>query len=123
MTSHGKIDVGYDDTDALYHWWTYPLLTLRSGIIGTYRTLIGAGGGLSAEGAWRPAHPDCLVHVTSRSGLFRATCRAYLHKTDLVPRVDAPIWTKAWAVPCQPGGRREDACRSLAPDICRDLPR
>lgn len=31
---------------ALHHWWTYPLLTLLGGVIGTYGTLIGAGGGI-----------------------------------------------------------------------------
>src|SRR5262245_3556448 len=30
----------------LHPWWTYPLLTLLGGVIGTYGTLIGAGGGI-----------------------------------------------------------------------------
>jgi uncharacterized membrane protein YfcA len=31
---------------ALHSWWTYPLLTLLGGVLGTYGTLIGAGGGI-----------------------------------------------------------------------------
>jgi uncharacterized protein len=31
---------------ALHPWWTYPLLTLLGGALGTYGTLIGAGGGI-----------------------------------------------------------------------------
>jgi uncharacterized protein len=30
----------------LHSWWMYPLLTLLGGVIGTYGTLIGAGGGI-----------------------------------------------------------------------------
>jgi len=30
----------------IHQWWMYPLLTLLGGVIGTYGTLIGAGGGI-----------------------------------------------------------------------------
>ena len=78
-----------------------------------------AGGGLSAEGTWRPARHDFLVHVTPLSVLFRAKFRAYLQKTDLFPLVDAPVWSKDWVVPCKPVGSGEEAFRYLAPDIFR----
>src|SRR5262245_918754 len=78
-----------------------------------------AGGGLSAEGTWRPARHDFLVHVTALSVLFRAKFRAYLQKTDLCPLVDAPVCSKDWVVHCKPVGSGEEAFRSLAPYIFR----
>ena len=37
---------GIEDMTGLHQWWMYPLLTLIGGVIGTYGTLIGAGGGI-----------------------------------------------------------------------------
>jgi hypothetical protein len=70
-----------------------------------------AGGGLSAEGAWRPSRQDCRVHVKPLSVLCRAQCRAQLHQTDLVPLVDAHVWNKDGVVHCEPVGSGEEACR------------
>ncbi len=78
-----------------------------------------AGGGLSAEGTWRPARQDFLVHVTPLAGLFRAQCRDDRHKTDLFPLVAAPVWHKAGVVHGEPVGSGEEACRSLAPSSLR----
>jgi hypothetical protein len=78
-----------------------------------------AGGGLSAEGAWRPARHDFLVHVKPLSVLFRAKFRAQLHQTDLFPLVDAHVWNKAGVVHCEPVGRGEEAFRDLAPYLFR----
>jgi Putative transposase/Transposase zinc-binding domain len=103
----------------------------RSGMVGVLHTGtrdlhyhphvhdIVAGGGLSAEGTWRPARHDFLVHVTPLSVRFRAKFRAYLQKTDLFPLVDAPVWSKDWVVHCKPVGNGEEAFRSLAPYIFR----
>jgi Putative transposase/Transposase zinc-binding domain len=66
-----------------------------------------AGGGLSAEGAWRPSRQAFLVHVNPLSVLFRAKFRAQRHKTDLFPLVDEPV------------GSGEAAFRYLAPYIFR----
>jgi hypothetical protein len=78
-----------------------------------------AGGGLSAEGTWRPARHDFWGHVTPLSVLFRAKFRAYLPKTDLFPLVDAPVRSKDWVVHCKPVGSGEAAFRYLAPSIFR----
>ena len=78
-----------------------------------------AGGGLSAEGAWRPSRQDFRVHVKPLSVLFRAKFRAQLHKTDLFPLVDEHVWNKDWVVHCEPVGSGEEAFRSLAPYIFR----
>jgi hypothetical protein len=78
-----------------------------------------AGGGLSAEGAWRPSRQDFLVHVKPLSVLFRAKFRAQLHKTDLFPLVDEHVWNKDWVVHCEPVGSGEEAFRYLAPYIFR----
>jgi hypothetical protein len=78
-----------------------------------------AGGGLSAEGTWRPSRQDVLVHVKPLSVLFRAKFRAQRHKTDLFPLVDAHVWRKDGVVHCQPVGSGEDACRYLAPSLFR----
>ena len=78
-----------------------------------------AGGGLSAEGAWRPSRQDFLIHVKPLSVIFRAKFRAQLQKTDLFPLVDAHVWNKDWVVHCEPVGRGEEAFRYLAPYIFR----
>jgi Putative transposase len=78
-----------------------------------------AGGGLSAEGTWRPARQDFLVHVTPLSLIFRAKFREQLHKTDLFPPVDEAVWTKDWVVHCEPVGTGKAAFRYLAPYIFR----
>ena len=77
------------------------------------------GGGLTAEDRWLPSRPDFLVHVKPLSVLFRAKFRDALHKTDLFPLVDAPVWNKDWVVHCEPVGRGAEAFRYLAPDIFR----
>lgn len=78
-----------------------------------------AGGGLSAEGTWRPARQDFLVHVKPLSLIFRAKFREQLHKTDLFPQVDEAVWTKDWGVHCEPVGTGKAAFRYLAPYIFR----
>ena len=78
-----------------------------------------AGGGLAADGPWWPSRPAFLVHVKPLSGLFRATCRDQLHKTDLFPLVDEHVWNTDWVVHAQPVGSGAHAFRSLAPSIFR----
>jgi Putative transposase/Transposase zinc-binding domain len=77
------------------------------------------GGGLTADDRWLPSRPDFLVHVKPLSVLFRATFRDALHKTDLFPLVDAPVWHKDWVVHCEPVGHGAEAFRYLAPYIFR----
>jgi hypothetical protein len=78
-----------------------------------------AGGGLSAEGTWLSSRPDVLVHVKPLGVIFRAKCRAQLHKTDRFPRVDESVWNKAWVVHGEPVGTGQEACKYLAPYIVR----
>jgi uncharacterized protein len=42
----GGLATGPDDMADVHSWWMYALLTLLGGAIGTYGTLIGAGGGI-----------------------------------------------------------------------------
>lgn len=80
---------------------------------------IATGGGLTADGAWRPSRPDFLVPIKPLAVLFRAKFRDGLHKTALCPRVDEPVWHKDWVVHCEPVGRGQEAFRYLAPYIFR----
>src|SRR5262245_3344755 len=43
---HRGLRTGPDDMADLHAWWMYPLLTLLGGVLGTYGSLIGAGGGI-----------------------------------------------------------------------------
>jgi hypothetical protein len=78
-----------------------------------------AGGGLSAEGPGRSSRHDFLVHVKPLAVLFRAKCRAQLHKTDLFPRVDASVWNKDGVVHGEPVGTGKEAFKYRAPHILR----
>ena len=80
---------------------------------------IATGGGLAADGHWRPSRPDFLVPIKPLAVLFRAKCRDGLQKTDLFPRVEEHVWHKDWVVHCEPVGSGQEAFRSLAPDIFR----
>ena len=80
---------------------------------------LATGGGLAADGHWRPARPDFLVPVKPLAVLFRAKFRDGLQKTALYPRVDAYVWHKHGVVPCEPVGRGQEALRSLAPSLFR----
>jgi uncharacterized protein len=43
---------------SIHQWWVYPLLTLLGGAIGTYGTLIGAGGGIFLVPTLRLLYPQ-----------------------------------------------------------------
>jgi len=77
------------------------------------------GGGLSADGQWRPSRQDFLVPVKALSVLFRAKFRDHLKKTDLFPLVSDQLWKKDWVVHCEPVGTGQEAFRYLAPYIFR----
>jgi hypothetical protein len=77
------------------------------------------GGGLAADGHWRPSRPDFLVPVKPLAVLFRAKFRDGRKKTALSPRVDEHVWPKDWVVHCTPVGRGQEALRYLAPYLFR----
>ncbi len=77
------------------------------------------GGGLSADGQWRPSRPDFLVHVKPLSTLFRAKFRDLLKQTDLFQLVDQQAWSKDWVVHSQGVGSGQAAFKYLAPYIFR----
>src|SRR5262245_60361211 len=45
-TEYHGLATGPNDMADLHSWWMYPLLTLLGGALGTYGSLIGAGGGI-----------------------------------------------------------------------------
>jgi hypothetical protein len=80
---------------------------------------IATGGGLAAEGHWRPSRPDFLVPVKPLAVLFRTQFRDGLQQPALDPRVDEPVWHKEWVVHGEPVGRGQEALRYLARSLCR----
>ena len=77
------------------------------------------GGGLSADGRWRPARPDFLVHEKPLAIIFRAKLRDELKKAGLFASVDRQVWKKDWVVDCEPVGTGVAAFKYLAPYVFR----
>jgi len=80
---------------------------------------IATGGGLAADGHWRPSRRDVLVPVKPLAVLFRTKFRDGLKKPALYPLVDEHVWHKDWVVHCEPVGRVQEALRYLAPYLFR----
>ncbi len=95
------------------HTWTRQLL------YHPHVHYIVTGGGLSADGRWRPARKDFLVPVKALSPIFRAKFRDALKKTPLFAQVEQRVWRKAWVVHSQPVGSGAQAFQYLAPYIFR----
>src|SRR5438128_7711636 len=77
------------------------------------------GGALSADGTWRPSHPDFLVPVKPLAVLFRAKFVDQRHKTARGSLVDEAIWDKDGVVHCVSVGSGEHAFRYRARDLFR----
>jgi Putative transposase/Transposase zinc-binding domain len=77
------------------------------------------GGGLSADGRWRPARKDFLVPVKALSRIFRAKFRDQLKQTELFAQAMPRLWRKDWVVHSEPVGSGEPAFKYLAPYIFR----
>ena len=77
------------------------------------------GGALSADGTWRPSHPDFLVPVKPLAVLFRAKFVDQRHNTARGSLVDEAVWDKDGVVHCVSVGSGEHAFRYRARDLFR----
>jgi hypothetical protein len=79
------------------------------------------GGGLTADGTWRPSRQNFLLPVKALSRLFRAKFRDALRKADpeCFAQVPTALWSHDWVVHCQPVGQGLRALKYLAPYIFR----
>jgi hypothetical protein len=95
------------------HTWTRQLL------YHPHVHYIVTGGGLTADGRWRSARPDFLVHEQPLAIIFRAKLRDALKNNGLFTAVDRRVWKKRWVVDCEAVGTGEAAFKYLAPYIFR----
>ena len=95
------------------HTWTRQLL------YHPHIHYIVTGGGLTANGRWRPARSDFLLPVKALSRIFRAKFRDQLKKSDLFALVETCVWRKDWVVHSEPVGSGLQAFQYLAPYIFR----
>jgi hypothetical protein len=79
------------------------------------------GGGLAADGTWRPSPHNFFLPVKALSRLFRAKFRDALRKADpeCFAQVPTALWSHDWVVHCQPVGQGWHALKYLAPYIFR----
>jgi len=77
------------------------------------------GGGVDAQGQWRPARKTFLLPVKALSRLFRAKFRDALRTTAVFGAVPPQVWQQPWVVHCQPVGDGQAALKYLAPYIFR----
>jgi hypothetical protein len=75
------------------------------------------GGGISANGLWKPAHHRFFLPVRALAKLFRAAFRAGLKKHALYTQIPTAVWQKDWIVHCKPVGDGQAALKYLAPYI------
>lgn len=66
------------------------------------------GGGLSADGQWRPARPNYLVPAPALSRLFRGIFLDLLHKALPDGVIPDSVRKQAWVVYCKPAGQRAE---------------
>lgn len=66
------------------------------------------GGGVSADGSWRPAGENYLVPVEALSPIFRARFRDGLAQALPNVKVPAKVWRKDWVVYCKPSVQGAD---------------
>jgi hypothetical protein len=77
------------------------------------------GGGLAADGQWRPARYDFLLPVRILSKLCRGKFHDALRKTDLLKEIPPQVWQQDWVVHCKPVGDGRTALKYLAPYVFR----
>jgi hypothetical protein len=77
------------------------------------------GGGLAADGTWRPARQNFLLPVKALSRIFRAKFRDAWRKAapDCFGDMPPAVWQQDWVVHCQPVGHGLSALKYLAPYI------
>jgi hypothetical protein len=103
---------GVPGVTAVLHTWT------RQGEYHPHVHFIATGGGLGADGLWRPSHPKFLVPVHALSAVFRARFRDAFKEghPGLFAMTEPEVWErkKKWVVHSEPVGSGEDAYRYLA---------
>ena len=79
------------------------------------------GGGLAADGTWRPSRKNFLLPVKALSKVFRAKFRDALRQRapDTFAEIPAEVWKKEWVVHSQPVGNGLHVLKYLAPYIFR----
>jgi predicted RNA-binding Zn-ribbon protein involved in translation (DUF1610 family) len=79
------------------------------------------GGGIGADGRWRPSRANFLLPVKALSRLVRGKFRAALRRTDaaVFAQIPVEVWQADWVVNCQPVGNGLTAVKYLAPYIFR----
>jgi hypothetical protein len=79
------------------------------------------GGGLAADGTWRPSRKNFLLPVKALSKVFRAKFRDALRQCapDTFAEIPAEVWKKEWVVHSQPVGNGLSTFKYLAPYIFR----
>ena len=79
------------------------------------------GGGVTQDGAWRPARANFLLPVKALSRLVRGKFRAALRQADaaVYAAIPAAVWQQEWVVHCQAVGNGLTAVKYLAPYIFR----
>lgn len=79
------------------------------------------GGGIGADGRWRPSRANFLLPVKALSKVFRAKFRDALRQADasVFDQVPVEVWQQDWVVHCQAVGNGLTAVKYLAPYIFR----
>jgi hypothetical protein len=79
------------------------------------------GGGMTADGTWRPSRKNFFLPVKALSKIVRARFRDALRKSDPACFAQLPpaVWHKDWVIHCQPVGNGQHALKYLAPYIFR----
>ena len=62
---------------------------------------------------------DFLMPVLALSKIYRAKFKELMKSCDLLEKIEALVWTKAWNVNCQAVGDGRDSLRCLAPYVFR----
>jgi len=103
---------GVPGVTAVLHTWT------RQGEYHPHVHFIATGGGLNANGIWKPSHPKFLVPVHALSRVFRARLRDSLKEKhpELFALIKPAVWkwSKKWVAHSEPVGSGEHAYRYLA---------
>jgi len=79
------------------------------------------GGGLAADGTWRPSSKNFLLPAKALSKIFRAKFRDALRQRDpdIFAEIPAQVWKKEWVVDSKAVGNGSNALKYLAPYIFR----
>jgi hypothetical protein len=79
------------------------------------------GGGVTADGTWKPSRKNFFLPVKALSKIVRAKFRDALRKAepDCFAQIPAAVWQQDWVVHCQPVGSGQHALKYLAPYIFR----